>query len=196
MESIMTSETANNASGAGPDAAQPGLPLALRRFKVSPRLMSAGIVIAVLAVGAVGGAGANRYIQNSRPQSVLLLQPAPIAQMIPGPVAVKGQVAEVFGNKVIIQDDSGRTLADTGPRGEGGKLVAKGETVTIQGRFEHGFIHANVMTRADGTSEAFGPPKHPHHEGGPDDRPRPRAERGPGFDHGPGREPPPPRPER
>ena len=164
----MTSETTNNASGTGPDATRPGLPPPTRRFKVSPRLMSAGIVIAVLAVGAAGGVGANRYIQKSRPQSVLLLQPAPIAQMKdPSSVAVKGQVAEVFGNKFIIQDDSGRMLVDTGPRGEGGKLVAKGETITVQGHFENGFIHANVMTRADGTSVAFGPPKHP--------RPGPRA---------------------
>ena len=35
-----------------------------------------------------------------------------------------GQVAEVFGNKFIIQDDSGRTLVDTGPRGEGGFYAA------------------------------------------------------------------------
>jgi hypothetical protein len=195
MENIMTSETTNTASGPGSDATRPGVPPAPRRSKVSPRLMSAGIIIAVLAVGAAGGAGANRYIQKSRPQSVLLLQPAPIAQMIPGPVAVKGQVAEVFGNKFIIQDDSGRTLADTGPRGEGGKLVAKGETITVQGHFENGFIHANVMTRADGTSEAFGPPKHPHSEHGPGDRPGPHADRGPGSVRGPA-EPPPPRPER
>jgi hypothetical protein len=106
----------------------------------------------------------------------------------------KGQVAEVFGNKFIVQDDSGRTLVDTGPRGEGGKLVAKGETVTVQGHFDNGFIQANVMTRADGTSEAFGPPKHPHHERGPDDRPGPHADRGPGSDRGPGGELPPPRP--
>ena len=171
----MTSETTNNASGTGPEATRPDPLPALRRLKLPPRLMSASIVIALLAVGAAGGAGANRYIQKSRPQSVLLLQPAPIAQMIPGPVAVKGKVAEVFGNKFIIQDDSGRTLADTGPRGEGGKLVAKGETITVQGHFENGFIHANVMTRADGTNEALGPPKHrPEH--GPGDRPGPRAD--------------------
>jgi hypothetical protein len=175
MESAMTSETTNNAAGTGPDAMRPGPPPASRPFKVSPRLMSAGIVIALLAVGAAGGAGANRYIQKSRPQNVLLLQPAPIAQMIPGPLAVKGKVAEVFGNKFIIQDDSGRALVETGPRGEGGKLVAKGETITVQGHLENGFIHANVMTRADGTSEALGPPKH-HPEHGPGDRPGPRAD--------------------
>jgi uncharacterized protein YdeI (BOF family) len=159
--------------------------------------MSAGIVVAVLALGVAGGAGATRYIQKSRPQSVLLLQPAPIAQMTDrSPVAVKGQVAEVFGNKFIVQDDSGRTLVDTGPRGEGGKLVAKGETITVQGQFENGFIRANVMTRADGTSEAFGPPHHPHHERGPGDRPGPQADRGPGSDRGPGGEFPPTRPER
>jgi hypothetical protein len=112
------------------------------------------------------------------------LQPAPIAQMTKhGPVAVKGQVTEVFGNKFIIQDDSGRTLVDTRPHGEGGKLVAKGETVTVQGEFENGFIRAKVMTRADGTSEAFGSPKHRHAERGPSDRPGPRADRGP--DRGP-----------
>ena len=147
----MTSETTNNASGPGP-----GLPPPPRRFKVSPRLMTAGVVIAALAVGAVGGAGANRYIQKHRPQAVLLLQPGPIAQLKDRtPVAVKGQVAEVFGNKFIVQDDSGRALIDTGPRGEGGKLVAKGETVTVQGHFDNGFIHAQVLTRADGTSEAL-----------------------------------------
>ena len=165
----MTSETTSN------DA--PRLPPP-PRFGSSRRLMTAGIAIVVLAMGTAGGAGAYRYLQKSHPQSVLLLQPAPIGQMTDSsPVAVKGQVTEVFGNKFIIQDDSGRTLVDTGPRGEGGKLVAKGDAITVQGRFEHGFIHANVMTRADGTSEAFEPPRHAHH------------------DRGPGREPPPPRPE-
>jgi uncharacterized protein YdeI (BOF family) len=196
MESFMTSETTNNASDTGPDATPPGSPPAPPRRKIARRLMSAGIVIAVLAVGAAGGAGAYRHFQRSHPQSVLLLEPAPIAQMTDSrPVAVKGQVAEIFGNKFIIQDDSGRTLVDTGPRGEGGKPVTKGETITVQGHFDDGFIHAIVMTRADGTSEAFGPPKHPRPEHGTGDRPGPRADRGPGSDRGPGHEAPPPRPQ-
>jgi uncharacterized protein YdeI (BOF family) len=157
--------------------------------------LSAGIVIAVLALGVAGGAGAQRYIQKSRPQSVLLLQTAPIAQIADGNlVAVRGQIAEVFGNKFIVQDDSGRMLVDTGPRGEGGDLVTKGETITVQGQFENGFIRANVMTRADGTSEVFGPPKPPRPGRRPDDWRGPRADRGPGFDRGPGSELPPPPP--
>jgi hypothetical protein len=163
---------------------QPGLPPP-RRARVSPRMMTAGVILAVLALGAAGGAGANRYIQKSRPQPVLLLQPVPIAQLKERtPVAVKGQVAEVYGNKFIVQDDSGRTLVDTGPRGEGAP-VPKGETVTVQGHFDNGFIHANVLTRADGTSQAFGPPP-PHPKHGPGDGLGPRADRGFGQDRGPG----------
>jgi hypothetical protein len=180
----MPDEKANNASpGTGPDATQPGGPPPSRRLAFPRRLITGGIVIIVLALGAAGGAGAYRYIEKHHPNSVLLLQPAPIAQMTnASPVAVKGRVAEIFGDKFILQDDSGRALVETGPRGESGNLVKLGETITVQGRFDNGFIHAEVMTRADGTSEAFGPPHHPP----PGDRPGPRADRGPG------REPPPP----
>jgi hypothetical protein len=55
-------------------------------------------------------------------------------------------------------------------RGEGGQLVTKSETVTAQGRFEHGFIHAQVISHPDGRNDFVGPP-------GP--RPPPRANRWP-----------------
>ena len=121
--------------------------------------VTAGVLIAVLALGAAGGAAASHYIHRHYPQSVLLLQPKPIAQMTSrGPVALKGTVAEVFGGKFIIADASGRALVDTGPRGDNVAPVTKDETVTVQGYFDHGVIHAAVLTRADGSSEAFGPP--------------------------------------
>jgi uncharacterized protein YdeI (BOF family) len=163
----MPDERTNNASPeTGPASARPGRP---RSHLLATRsLITAAVIIAILAVGAAGGAGAYRYIERQRPHSVLLFQPAPIALMADsGPVAVKGQVTEIFGNKFIIQDDSGRALVEMGPRGEDGRLVTKGETITIQGRFDNGFIHAEVMTRADGSSEAFGPPRPPRPERGP-----------------------------
>ena len=76
-------------------------------------------------------------------------------------VAVKGQVAEIFGNKFILADDSGRALIETGREGEGGKLVAKSETVTVQGRFEHGFVHAMAIQHSDGQTTMLGPPGPP-----------------------------------
>lgn len=160
---------------------------------LSRRTKLAGVALAILVVGAAGGAAASRYARHHQPQAVLLLQPAPIGQMKDAtPVAVKGQVAEIFGNKFIVQDDSGRALVETGPRGDDGKLVKKGDAVTVQGRFDRGFIHAQVMTRADGTTEAFGPPRPehgPHGDRGPGHGPK-----GPGMGpgNGPDRGPPPP----
>ena len=186
----MTYDPANNASSNGPGGQRPDASTP-RPAKSSKRLKRAGIVVAVLAFGAVGGAGIYHVFEKSHAQSILLLQPAPIAQIAgPGPVAVKGQVAEVFGNKFIIQDHSGRMLVDTGHHREGQNLVAKGEMITIQGDFDDGFIHASVMTRANGTTVALGSPRHHHHERG-DDRPDPRADREPGRDSGLNTETPP-----
>ena len=80
-----------------------------------------------------------------------------------GLVTVKGKVAEIFGNKFIVADDSGRALVETGPAGEGGGVVAKDEAVTVQGRTENGFIHATFVVRADGRVEALGPAGPPPH---------------------------------
>jgi hypothetical protein len=86
-------------------------------------------LFATLLVGfAIGGGVTAAALQARRP-SLVMLTSAPITSMHDwSEVAVKGQVAEIFGNKFIIQDESGRALVDTGRPGEGGQLVAKSET--------------------------------------------------------------------
>jgi hypothetical protein len=139
-----------------------------RSGKRSPALFAA-----LLVAFAVGGGVTAAALQARRP-SLVMLTPAPITSMHDwSEVAVKGQVAEIFGNKFIVQDDSGRALVETGHRGEGGQLVAKSENVTVQGRFEHGFIHAEVISHPDGRNDFVGPPGPPSPGG-------PLALRGPG----------------
>lgn len=116
-------------------------------------------------------------VAPGQPQVVMLITPMPIARLQPADVvAVKGSVAEIYGNKFILEDDSGRMLVDLGPRGDDRAVVAKGEQVSVQGHFDRGFVAAQVLSRADGRSEAFGPPPPPGRE----------------ADRGPGRRPPPP----
>ncbi len=169
-------------SDAGPT---PGGPRETPRATiVRPRWWwGAGLAGVLLAVGAAGGAGVAQVAQSWMPQSVMSLQPSAIAQMKDGGVvAIQGQVAEIFGNKFILQDPTGRALVELGPRGEGGNVVSVGETLTVQGRFERGFLHARVITHADGRSFAFGPPRPAPKKGHPNG-PRPNddeREFGPG----------------
>jgi hypothetical protein len=155
-----------------------------RPLRLSRGSLATGALAVVLIAGAALGAGGTRLAQNWQPRSVMLLQPAPIDKMAErSPVAIRGDVAEVFGNQFVVQDGSGRALVDTGPRGEGRMVVAKGETVTVQGRFDRGVLHADVLAHADGRNEAFGPPDHgpkgPNGPRGPEDGPGARADRGP-----------------
>jgi uncharacterized protein YdeI (BOF family) len=151
-----------------------------RGLHVSRGGLATGALAVVLIAGAALGAGGTRLAQNWQPRSVMLLQPAPIDKMAErSPVAIKGDVAEVFGNKFVVQDRSGRALVDTGPRGEDRTLVAKGETVTVQGRFDRGVVHAEILAHADGRNEAFSPSDHgPLGPKGPKDGPSARADRG------------------
>jgi len=115
-----------------------------------------------------------------QPQAVMLLTPVAIGKLQAADVvAVKGSVAEIYGDKFILQDDSGRMLVDLGPRGDDASAVTKGEQISVQGRFDRGFIAAQVVSHADGRNQAFGPPAPP---------PRPDRD----ADRGPGRRPPPP----
>lgn len=112
-----------------------------------------GAVAAPLALGAVGLSLAQGSAVQPTP-----VAPVAIQALAPsGATAVKGEVAEIFGNKFVVQDGTGRALVETGPQGEGGGLVAKGETVTVQGRFETGFLHARVLTHGDGRIVLLGP---------------------------------------
>src|ERR1700748_3118037 len=120
------------------------LPPPRRRLRFSRGTGAAGAVAVVLIAGAALGAGGTRLAQNWQPRSVMLLQPGPIDKIAErSPVAIKGDVAEVFGNKFVVQDGSGRALVDTGPCGEDRAIVAKGETVTVQGRFDSGMVRAD-----------------------------------------------------
>ena len=125
----------------------------------------AALGAALLAACGVG-AGATALAQRAHQPVLLALAPAPITAMQDGSqVAVRGQVAEVFGNKFILSDDSGRALIETGRKGEDGTLVAKSDNVTVQGRFEHGFVHALAIQYGDGRTVVLGPsgpPRPPH----------------------------------
>lgn len=117
---------------------------------------------AALVAACAAGAGAATLAQKNRAYAVVPLAPAPIEAMkARNPVAIKGQVSDVFGDKFVVQDDSGRALVETGPGGEGRDLVARSETVTVQGRFERGSVHAVAIQHADGRLDVVGPPGPP-----------------------------------
>ncbi|MFT3989203.1 hypothetical protein [Aestuariivirga sp.] len=123
---------------------------------------------AAMAFGAVAllmaGAGAGGIAVNAlHPTAVMApMQPAAISAMQDwSTVTIKGQVVELFGNKFVVEDQSGRALVETGRAGEDGTLVNKAETVTVQGRFEHGFIHAQFIVHADGKTVSVEPPHPP-----------------------------------
>src|ERR1700755_1849949 len=130
----------------------------LSRRQTRHRSWLRGIALAVLLVGAASGAGGVKIAQRWQPQSVMLLEPTAIGKLQDGnDVAVKGSVADIFGNKFVLDDGSGRALVALGPRGEDSNAVVKGEIVTVQGMFDRGFVHARVVAHADGRNEAFGP---------------------------------------
>lgn len=139
-------------------------PLAATRRKLPRSAMFA----AALVAAAVVGAGAETLVQKTHRVTLVALSPEPVSALKDGTMAaIKGDVDEIFGNKFVVGDGSGRALVETGRFGEGSPLVGKGEAVTVQGRFEHGFLHAAAITHADGHADMLSPPPPPPRPMGP-----------------------------
>ena len=131
--------------------------------------------LALLAVGAAGGAAAWSATRAHDVSFDTSLASTAIAKLADASaVGVDGQVAEIYGNKFVVTDGSARALVETGRAGEGEALVKVGETVTVQGRFDDGFLHASAIRHADQRIDELAPPPPPHGHG-PGHGPRPSA---------------------
>jgi len=153
------------------------------------------IGLATIGLLLAGGTAGVAAIEAIRP-SVEMAPMAPVAiarlPQATGLVTLRGRVAEVYGNKFVLDDGSGKTLVDTGPHGDDGALVALGATTTVQGRYERGFVHASFLVDGSGNvtqlSPIGGPPRHDRHSPPPRGGPPPPPE----ADDGAAPPPPPP----
>ncbi len=107
-----------------------------------------------------------------------------------GGMTIEGTVSDVFGNRFVLQDDSGRVLVETGPDRNRRLDIKPGEKLRVVGRSDDGGFDAFTIRRADGSEIVLRSPddKRPRAEG-----PGPRGE-GPGPKREARRGPPPPMP--
>ncbi|WP_116090691.1 hypothetical protein [Sphingomonas crusticola] len=153
---------------------------ATRRRALPPRTVLAIGAAAILAIGGVAGAVVGHDMKPAIEMAPL--KPVAIRSLSSdsGIVTVRGRVAEIFGNKLVVDDGSARALVDTGREGDSRALAVVGAPLTAQGRFDRGVLHASFLVDAAGKVTALGP------LGGPPDR------HGPPHGHGDGPPPPPP----
>ncbi|WP_394653850.1 hypothetical protein [uncultured Sphingomonas sp.] len=136
---------------------------------------------ALLAIGATGGAAA---MSMTRPTVEMApTVPTAVAKLpaTSGLVTVRGRVAGVYGDRVMVQDQTGRALVDVGRDAAAG--LRTGAPLLVQGRFDDGQLRAHYLVDSAGAVQQVGPPPPP-----PGARPRPP------HGSGAGAPPPPPPP--
>jgi hypothetical protein len=146
----------------------------------APRRRRTGLAAAAAGLLVLGGVGGSLAVAMTRPSVEMApANPVAIASLASGSiVTIRGRVAEVYGNKLIVADASGRALVDTGPAGDQSSLAGVGQAITVQGRFEKGIVRAAFLVGPDGKVTALGPlAPHEHRGPPPHDRPGPDADR-------------------
>jgi uncharacterized protein YdeI (BOF family) len=109
---------------------------------------------ALLVLGAAGGGAVAHMARppvEMAPANAVAI--SSLAQRA-GIVTVKGRVAEVYGDRFVIADASGRTMVDAG---RAGRDVQAGAPVTVQGRYDNGQLRASFMVDRNGMVEPVGP---------------------------------------
>lgn len=76
-------------------------------------------------------------------------------------ITIKGKVAELFGDKFILEDGSGRILIQTGPAGTRAIAVKAGETVSVVGIPRDKTFDARQILRESGEVVFAAPPPQP-----------------------------------
>ena len=143
---------------------------------------------ALVAAGAAGGAGAVALTRPAIEMAPTIATPIARLGGSDGIVTVKGRVAEVFGDRFVVQDGSGRAMVDAGRDGAG--RIVRGNMVLVQGRYDDGQLRARFLVDPAGQVREVGPGHGPHGPHGPG-RDGPGRD-GPGGPHGDGPPPPPP----
>jgi uncharacterized protein YdeI (BOF family) len=105
----------------------------------------------------LGGAGGAAVVETTRP-SVEMAPASPVAisslAQRDGIVTVKGKVAEVYGDRFILADGSGRTMVDIG---RDATPATAGAALTVQGRYDDGQLHASFLVDQAGNVTSVGP---------------------------------------
>ncbi|MCP3736436.1 hypothetical protein M9979_16335, partial [Sphingomonas sp. RP10(2022)] len=151
----------------------------------------------VMLAASAGGAGAVSLTRPSVEMAPTIATPIAKLGNSHGIVTVKGRVAEVYGDRFVVQDGSGRAMIDAGH--DGASNVTRGAPVLVQGRYDEGQLRAHFLVGPNGAVEQVGPGRPPHgpghgpgpRHGGPDGPPPPPPGAGPAA-AGPGAPPPPP----
>lgn len=140
-------------------------------------------VVGLAAGGAIGAGVAREVAPRAAMGPVSITRIGALGTLAPSlfgeaVVSVRGRVVELFGDRAVVDDGSGRVLIDLGHVSSG--LLAVGQTVTVQGHAAAGGLHAQFVVTPDGRVTALHGPGR-RHDG--DRRHGPRH--GPGLDAGP-----------
>lgn len=119
-------------------------------LKVNNPRLTQGLLSSLIAIGLFSG--------------LIAVTPAagqvPVSQVNNGTVIVKGKVADVFGDRFVLEDSSGRVLVQT-PAGTNTLSVTTGETVTVVGLPRDRIFDAAQILRDNGEVVFAAPPPPP-----------------------------------
>jgi len=146
----------------------------------TPRTRMGLTAAALVAAGAAGGAGAVSMTRPAVTMAPTVVTPIARLAASSGVVTVKGRVAEIYGDRMIVQDATGRTMV-AGNR-EVAATLTRGSAVMVQGRYDDGQLRAAYLVDPAGQVTEVGPR---HGPGGPG-RDGPGGPGPKGLRHGPG----------
>ena len=146
----------------------------------TPRTRMGLAAAALVAAGAAGGAGAVSMTRPAVTMAPTVVTPIARLAASSGVVTVKGRVAEIYGDRMIVQDATGRTMV-AGNR-EVAATLTRGSAVMVQGRYDDGQLRAAYLVDPAGQVTEVGPR---HGPGGPG-RDGPGGPGPKGLRHGPG----------